>query len=188
MSKACEQCEHPSNNKFLNCAPRMQDGRNFTDYRPRCIANFQEINGNKYPNSYEYRQYLVKNASTIMMKNRKDVYELNKCGPCMNPYNEGTMLPEHTIMKCNASTCSFNIKEGSGIGLGRDYGYPSEYNKQFLMEKEKEQIMLGAKENCCASVYDDQLYYPFDYKSVGIVNERPAVPSGAKVMIPNDRI
>lgn len=186
MSKACEHCEQPSNNKFSNCAPRMQDGRNFTDYRPRCIANFENVGGNQNPSSYEYRQYLVANASEIMMKNKQAAYKQNRCGPCMNPYNQGTMLPEQSLMKCDTNTCSFKLNDHMGIGLGRDYGYPD--NKEFKAAKNVEQEMLANYENCCATTNDDELYYAFDYKPSGIANERPSVPSGGMIMNSSDRM
>ena len=98
------QCKKASDNKYNNCPPLMADGRMFTDYRPRCIANFAVAGGASLPgnfdlpNSYEYRQYLIKNASDIMAKNRQMAYQNNACGPCTNPYNEGTMLPEQSMV------------------------------------------------------------------------------------------
>lgn len=182
MSKECTQCQLPSDNKFTNCAPMMADGRNFTDYRPRCVANFPL--DNMPASSYEYRQFLIKNASELMKMNKETAYKSNKCGPCMSPYNQGTMLPEKEIMKCNASTCSITKNDPNGIGLGREYGETN--NANFLAAKKIEQEMIQNMENCCATREDDMNYYPVDYDNT-ISNYRSSFPSGGYAMAPNDR-
>jgi hypothetical protein len=126
----------------------MEDGRMFTDYRPKCISNYSipalnEVEGNyTVPNSYEYRQYLINNAQDIMNKNKKAAYDLNSCGPCMKPYDEGTMLPEQRMIKCDASKCSFHGGDANGLGLGRKYNTmePSQSHLDFVAMKEKEQL------------------------------------------------
>jgi len=169
----------------------MADGRIFTDYRPRCIANFQMYPSNSVdniaPSSYEYRQYLIQNASELMKKNRQMAYQENMCGPCMQPFNEGTMVPEQSKQKCNSTTCTFYENDANGIGLGRDYG-SSGSQAAFIAAKEAEQRMIANMENCCASRTDDLGFYPFDYKTSGIVNERPSVPSGASPFSGTDRL
>lgn len=187
MSKECEQCLQPSNNKFFNCAPRMNDGRNFTDYRPRCISNFQDLPPNVRNGSYEYRQFMIANAEKIIKDNRLKSYESNRCGPCVNPFNQGTMVPEQLIQKCNSSTCTFVVNDVNGVGLGRQYDNTKPENKAFLNAKEQEQQMLGNMENCCTSSLDDEKYYPYDYKSAGIVNERTSVPGGGYPFSATDR-
>jgi len=190
MSKECSECSRTTSNKYFNCAPHMSDGRNFTDYRPRCVANFQHFPNNSVdnaaPSSYEYRQYLIKNADEMMKKNRQAAYQANMCGPCMSPYNEGTMAPEQTKQKCNSSTCTFYENNANGVGLGRDQGQGGS-QAAFLAAKEAEQKMIGNMENCCAAPGDDLNYYPFDYKVSGVINERPSVPSGGSAMAATDR-
>jgi len=181
----CKSCEKPSNNQYANCPPRMADGRMFTDYRPRCIANFSipgmnEIPGNyDLPNSFEYRQYLIKNASDIMQKNEQTSYALNSCAPCVNPYMEGTMLAEQRIVSCDASTCKFSQKDPNGLGMGRDYGYPSSdaAKTAFLASKQAQQTYQP--DNCCRTRADDLGVYGYNYDGVDDMMVRPAVPSGA---------
>ena len=184
MSKDCEQCLQPSNNKFLNCAPRMNDGRNFTDYRPRCIANFTNLPSSVANNSYEYRQYMIKNADQIMKNNRLMSYEANRCGPCVNPYNEGTMMPEQTIQHCNKNNCTFAVNDVNGVGLGRKSDQTMSQN-EFMKMKENEQKMLANMENCCATKIDDDQYYAFVYKQQQGI--RPSIPSGGYPYLPSDR-
>lgn len=184
MSKST--CTKSSDNKYDNCPPHMEDGRMFTDYRPRCIANFAVAGGSSIPGnfdlptSYEYRQYLTKNASDIMAKNRQMAYQNNACGPCTNPYNEGTMLPEQNMMKCDANKCSFYTSDSSGLGLGRQYNTLGDSSAQdrFIKMKEQEQQNLANNVNQCWSAYDKHNVSSYDYQVTGN-NERVSVPSGA---------
>lgn len=185
--KPCNDCTKSSNNKFSSCPPRMSDGRMFTDYRPRCIANFAvtggDLEGNyDLPNSYEYRQFLINNADNIMSKNRQNAYNNNACGPCTNPYNEGTMLNEQNTVKCDANKCSFYSNDVLGLGTGRQYessnSSASAAQIRFIKTKEEEQKKLEKQENCCWKKDDDMNYFSYDYKISGN-NERAQVPSGA---------
>lgn len=187
MSKECSDCSKPANNKFFNCAPRMADGRNFTDYRPRCIKNYEFFPENATPNAYEYRQFLIKNGQDLITKNKQIAYHANMCGPCTSPYFEGTMLPEQSMQKCNASTCTFGVNDRNGLGLGRDYGSLGGNQASFISTKEAEQKMISNMENCCSTQADDMNFYPFDYQTTGIINERPSVPSGGFAMAGTDR-
>ena len=66
------------------CPNRMEDGRAFTDYRPRCAVNAELFNllnkANMVHSSYESRMYLQQNADAFME------YEKNKAvdraAPC----------------------------------------------------------------------------------------------------------
>lgn len=178
--KPCTECSKSSDNRYSNCPPKMSDGRMFTDYRPRCVANFaaSHIEGNfDLPNSYEYRQFLTANASAIMDKDRQAAYKNNYCGPCMNPYNEGTMLAEKSMVKCDASKCSFYGNDPNGLGTGRQYQTTNEKDRSreaFLSLKKKEQN----SENCCWSRTDDKQYFTYNGDMSGD-NQRVNVPSGA---------
>lgn len=124
-----------------HCPLKMADGRAFTDYRPRCAIDFEAIS----KNSYDYRQYMIQNAEAIMQKNRNVAYDANKCGPCVAPFNQGTMLPEQSMIKCNASTCTFSLVNPNGLGMGRQYGpdVMTDRERAFLRAREQEGV-------CCA--------------------------------------
>ena len=137
----------------------MADGRAFTDYRPRCAINFKNIS----MNSYDYRQFLIANAERLMQEGRDAAYQENKCGPCVAPFNEGTMLPEQSMVTCDASTCSFKVTDPNGLGMGRQYGngIMTDAERSFLAVRQEEGV-------CCdpfEAVYSDAL-------------GRGAVPSG----------
>jgi len=75
-------CDKTSNNKYFNCPPRMNDGRHFTDYRANCYVNNLVRMSNGIISSYDYRQFLIDNATKLMEVNREYAYEKNGCSPC----------------------------------------------------------------------------------------------------------
>lgn len=188
--KPCEDCNRPSNNKFYNCPPRMDDGRHFTDYRPRCTAAFQDKVSNTMMSSHEYRVFLINNASELIKKNATEAYVRNRCGPCVEPYDQGTMLPEFEKQVCNERTCSFGTNNPYGIGLGRQFyttEREGEFRKKFLEEKQIEQQFFKESTPCCGTVQDDMQYYPID----GVVPDnlnRVALPGGGTPLSGGDRM
>lgn len=177
MSKDCEACSRVSNNKFSNCPPLMADGRHFTDYRPRCFSQYLVTPNGNFPSSFDYRMYLTRNADGIMKKNALDAYRTNVCGPCVEPYNIGTMLPEKTVQSCNTRTCTFNKNDPNGLGLGRFFGDKDTTRTEFLQQKKAESDFFKSKDNCCAPAIDNLYLYPID----GVTRnnyERYSVPGG----------
>lgn len=123
------------------CAPLMSDGRLFTNWTPRCTQVYLDQHGTS---SYDLRQTLIQNATTLMKQNAGQAYVNARCSPCYeNPdWNTGTMLPELHMQTCDARTCTFVPHDKNGLGLGRQYWNPaidSEYKKKFIENKEKEQ-------------------------------------------------
>lgn len=188
--KNCEECTRPSNNQYFNCPPRMADGRHFTDYRPRCAQQYQDKINNKLMSSFEHRMYLMQNAEAIMKQNAADSYSTNKCGPCVEPYDQGTMLPELEKQICNERTCSFGVSDPYGLGLGRQYHTQereTSFKQKFIAEKEKETAFFKQNAQCCGTINDDIQYFPVD----GLVEKeypRATVPSGGKPFSGGDRL
>lgn len=181
-SRQCTACTRTSENKHFDCPPRMADGRLFTDYRPRCDINytFNGMDSKMSMNSYAYRQFLISNANKLMSSQRASTYSAAVCGPCMEPYDQGTMLSEQSVMKCDASTCTVTGKDPRGLGLGRDYGSTeadATMRASFLQGKAQEQRKLAASANCCATGADKLDYYPLA-GSMGSANARVAMPFG----------
>jgi hypothetical protein len=188
--KNCEECTRPSNNQYFNCPPRMSDGRHFTDYRPRCAQQYQDKISNKLMSSYEHRMYLVQNADAIMKQNAAESYNTNKCGPCVEPYDQGTMMPEFEKQECNERTCSFGVSDSYGLGLGRQFytqARDDSFKQKFLAEKQKETDFFKQSAQCCGTINDDIQYFPLD----GMIEKeypRPTVPGGGKPFSGGDRI
>ena len=105
-----------SDNVNLDFPARMMDGRIFTDYRANCITN-KELSNSK--NSFDYRYYLMNNASTIEQHIVSKLEESTKCNDC----NAQTLLPVQTVQNCNAGVCNISMNDPSGIGLDRGNTY-----------------------------------------------------------------
>ncbi len=129
MSSDCATCDSQKaprvdakkNNVQKPCPMRMSDGRQFTDYRTRCAIAYQMRKTNAFESSYDQRQFLIKNASSLMQENTKFAETLNECGSCFPKSADGTMLPEQNMVTCNSKTCNFNTVNPSGLGTGRNY-------------------------------------------------------------------
>lgn len=140
----CSKCKRQNSKvpeTYTKCVPLMSDGRLFTNWTPRCAQVYKDAIGKS---SYDARQYMINNAINIMKANAGQAYADASCGPCYeNPdWNTGTMLPELNVQTCDARTCTFAPNNKGGLGLRREYWNPkmeSEYQKRFLVEKEKEQ-------------------------------------------------
>ena len=174
----CKECSRTSDAKYHDCPPRMADGRHFTDYRPRCL-----INNVSNANSYEFRQYLIHNAEQLIDGMRDAAYKTNQCGPCVEPYKQGTMLSEQSTVECNANTCKVTKLDPNGLGQGRSYngvGYTSPQEQAFLSRREQENKTLMQKNvNCCSPFSDDVKYYPLD-GHIPDEFSRYAVPGGGE--------
>lgn len=152
MANTCLDCERPANNRYFNCPPLMADGRHFTDYRPRCDINYL------YPrdqamSSYDYRMYLVHNADKLMADDRDKAYRKNVCGPCVEPYEVGTMLPEQTMIECNTNSCRFLVNNPNGLGMGRKYTTTADPEKArqafYDLKKQEKAAAMSKYASCC---------------------------------------
>lgn len=109
------------------CPSRMNDGRIFTDYRPKCIVNadlMQQLRSNNVTaSSYDSRMFLQKNAEMIMQKQKEDAYNNMDCACQAYDPNSGidTMAPEKYVVKCNSVSCYREEVNPNGIGDGRNY-------------------------------------------------------------------
>ena len=124
---SCAKCNRPTSKsmpleKKQSCTFRMQDGRMFTDYRPRCTIHYQMKNETNMKNSYDTRQFLIENASKLMKVNQNIASENTACDSCFAPSDVGTMLPERYVTTCNKKTCNTIEKNPNGLGTGRNMG------------------------------------------------------------------
>ena len=139
-------CERTKDCKY-NCPPRMSDGRHYSDYRPRCVINYELQE--KPMSSYDYRMYLQQNADKIITENRDIAWKNNLCGPCVVP---DTMLPEQNVQVCNSRTCAFPQNDPTGLGLGRRVG-----GEQPSYRPSEQMTMKG-----CAIPAKDLNFYPIN--------------------------
>lgn len=169
----CSECSKSDNLHWM-CPPRMSDGRHFTNYKPRCSMH-RDLLPNKDMSSFELRQYMINNAEKMMMTNRKEWENENACGPCKEPWNQGTMLPEHSIVKCNKQTCQTMLNDPNGLGIGRDYNIPSQ--DAFIAQKAQQNKSFT---DCCVGYEKDSLYYPYGLVQQEEDHSRYSIPSGGK--------
>ena len=94
---------------------RMSDGRPFTDYRSNCYLN-NEMGQNM--GSWQYRTFLMRNATEIHKKFVDEQVQKNACQGCTC-----APVPDvKTVVDCtNQRTCWYNIKDQNGLGQGRKY-------------------------------------------------------------------
>ena len=143
-TKNANVCLKTSNNKYVHSPALMSDGRTFTDYRQNAsVNNLLRANSNSL-NSQEYRMFLMRNAKNIIDLHRQIAFERNKIGPCVEPYNIGTMLPEKTKVNCDHHGCIVQINNETGLGQGRQYNSFPEMSFP---------VSMGSNNvvNCCAT-------------------------------------
>ena len=93
------ECFKVSNNKYFNCPALMADARTFTDYRPSCVIDQGILKNKNIRSSYEYRQFLIQNASKFMQENNDMNYNKNGCETCnAEPIPLKTVCPYDTIL------------------------------------------------------------------------------------------
>jgi hypothetical protein len=105
-------CNKTSNNKYFDCPARMDDGRIFTDYRPSSSVDDMIRYSNNVMSSYEYRQFLINNATNIMNVNMNYTLDKVGCGSCDAP-----TMPFHTECKVNNHFSRCDTIDSNGIGI-----------------------------------------------------------------------
>jgi hypothetical protein len=103
------------------CPLRMSDGRSMTDYRPKCIVNYDLMEQigekNVVKSSYESRMYLQKNADDIMKKEfEKSKNNIIPCIKCKDPINDIQIMPEKYYVTCDAVSCTKKLFNENGLG------------------------------------------------------------------------
>lgn len=79
------------NNKYSNFPPIMSDGRILSSWQPAAVLNQQIINKEKIKNNTDYRNFLQKNALSIMSINHTEAYKLTG-----DPYSYQRTMPDTT--------------------------------------------------------------------------------------------
>jgi hypothetical protein len=172
-------------NRDATCPARMADARLFSDWRPRCALAHDALRHAPIGiSSHDARQFLIHHAEKLMHADRVAAHDVARCGPCVTPWKQGTMLPEREQQVCNARTCSMSVTNAQGLGLGRQYGYDEDYAQQealFVARKEAEQARLFTSRSAPvpATAVGGEDVYP--YPAFG----RLAIPGGGVVASEN---
>jgi len=174
-------CYKTSNNKFFNAPPRMSDGRHFTDYRPSYELNMKISADNELDDSYKYRQFLIDNAEQLMEINKKQSFMMNGNTECVEPYTQGTMLPEAQKMVCDMKSCKVVDNYENGLGMGRVY--TKDPNASCLAPLTEPEMKTSG--NLCSPNSDLANYYPISNDKVNNA-VRVAVPGAGEVLSGGD--
>jgi hypothetical protein len=126
--------------------------------------------------------FLTHNANKIMNLNRTYTTQKNGCGPCMKPYNQGTMLQEQSVQVCDNNSCNNDFVNADGLGMGRKYDGDSQKCGDWPKE-----LPVNQHSNCCADTNSLFNYYnQMDSKAQGELVVRDSVPAGGKLMSGGD--
>jgi hypothetical protein len=107
------ECFKISNNKYFDSPALMNDGRAFTDYRPKCLVDYEILNKNTIKSSYEYRQFLINNGSKLMQHNTNLNYKKNNSTTC-----NSTPIPLESVCKIDGYTSMCENVNRKGLGQG----------------------------------------------------------------------
>jgi hypothetical protein len=105
-----------TDNVELDFPARMNDARMFTDYRQNCILNNGLTPG---LGSFEMKDYLMNNATTLMDSFRTAQEKVTACTTC----TDNTVLPVKTVINCGPQGCTYKMNDPSGVGQGREFNY-----------------------------------------------------------------
>ena len=169
-------CYKTSDNKYFGCPPKMSDGRHFTDYRPNCFLNGMVRDENKLTNSFQFRNFLQQNATELMDINRRHACQRNCCGPCDQPFQQSTMLPEKYKVICDQGSCRTVLNDVNGLGTGRVYS-----EEDVNCAKLPNAWPVDQNTNACVAPGDNFKYYPDNPNDANRVL-RKAVPGGGNVL------
>ena len=122
-------CHKTTNNKYFQCPPRMSDGRHFTDYRSNVYVNDLIRYTNKTGSNYEYRQFLIHNADSLMKMNNEYMDYMNGCKEC-----NAQQIPFKTECFINQNYSNCYLSDENGIGI---------YNKTMQIQDNKANVKLG---------------------------------------------
>ena len=78
-----------SNNTYYTMPPLMCDGRNYSSWQPESVVNDQIKQDAGINSNWKYRQYLQKNANTIMKYNTMETIQASG----NNPYAVDNKVP-----------------------------------------------------------------------------------------------
>lgn len=124
-------CYNSSNNIHFNFPPIMSDGRNFSSWQPDAVVNNRIRKQEHIKSSWEYRQYLTKNASEIMKYNN-----LEACADLG--------LPSHTMTNTTPSSNIPHLYKSNYDTNSPGYGYNNSDLKSPYLSREQLQSRMIA--------------------------------------------
>jgi hypothetical protein len=121
-------CYNAPNNIHNDFPALMSSGNLYTDYKSACKMNNEIKEKTGFKSNYEYRQWLIKNAYSVMKTNT--VEACNQCCGCMENFT-----PRPESQKYLYKSCSDNTKP---------FGYESSDLKNLYLSRQSLQSRLTA--------------------------------------------
>jgi len=121
-------CYGASNNIHFDSPPLMSDGRNFATWVPMCQVNDTIREDNNITSNYNYRQFLIKNADSIIKKN-----QINACDACCGCWEQYRKIPYTDANNYLYKSCS---------DKGQPYGYENSDLKNLYLSRQALQSKL----------------------------------------------
>jgi hypothetical protein len=123
-------CYSGNNNIHFNYPPIMSDGRNYSQWQPTAQINNEIKKDANLNSNYDYRNYLTKNADSIIKYNQ--LQSCNECGNCY--YNNSQQLNNNTPYVFNS--CG---------DKSRPYGYENSDLKNIYLSRQELQSRKTAQ-------------------------------------------
>jgi hypothetical protein len=163
-------CVNTSDNFYKDCPARMADARNFTDWRSSCTMNNLVKANNSVSNSFEYRMFLTRNASTISNINESYAEKRNAC-----PGFTASLVPEKSILRCTPEGCEVDVVDPNGIGQGRDFGVGADCDTLANVSNLRNRVYkkTDSEENCCGVSWQSKGGYPYIENNLTISPRTP---------------
>ena len=124
-------CYSGSNNIHFDFPPIMADGRNFASWQPEAVVNDRIRQQENITTSWQYRQYLINNATNIMKINNQEA-----CADLGLPSHFSTNATPSTNVPFTFHTTYDTNKPG--------YGYNESNLKQPYLTREQLQARMVA--------------------------------------------
>ena len=116
-------CYSGSNNIYFDFPPIMDDGRNYATYLPMSIINNKIRLEQGLTSNYNYRQYLMQNATNLINTNK--LVACDNCGPCLGQFNNQPLFSTNKYLY-------YSLKDRS-----IPYGYETSDLKQLYLSREE---------------------------------------------------
>ena len=134
------ECYKISNNKYFDSPALMSDARTFTDYRPKCVVDYNILRKNDIKSSYEYRQFLINNASKLMQYNSDLNYRKNNSDTC-----NAVEIPLESVCKVDGYTAMCENVNRSGLGQGNTAINMSQLDYSPVLQDISGPLKIGTK-------------------------------------------
>ena len=133
-------CYSGSNNIHFDSPPIMNDGRNYSKWQPAAVLNNEIRKSENIQTNWQYRNYLVNNAESIIKHNQQEACD--ECCSCPAKYSDPSLTPIEVEKLKNSSNTPFLYSSCSDSSA--PYGYEtSNLKNMYLQDHELQARMIA---------------------------------------------